>query len=312
MALFFMVPRHMRIVTSTPFYTTSGGPNRRGRIKDDIIYVAVEEGCAMASRASSEIDYSAFPASDGEPMAETFANAIQMVDLQWTLQTLFDQQGRAGTTTVGGNQFVYYNPANGRDNISPDVYVTFDRPPPGPPKWQTWVEGKFPDIVFEITSPSTHREDVGRKRSLYPRLGAQEYYIYDPQQETTPSFQGFERRGGQMEPLPLLPGGGIMSPLLRAELWPVARGETRRRPAGTWLRVIDPATTEPIPITDEEHESYRAAVEQLTATEEQLTMAQARLAEQERARVEAEAELRALRALLGDRERPLDSGPAPE
>ncbi len=222
-------------------------------------------------------------------MAETSANMVQMVDLIWTLQTLFARQGRAGTTTVGGNQFVYYNRLNGRDNISPDVYVIFDRTPPAPPSWKTWVQGKFPDIVFEISSSSTHKEDVGRKLSLYPRLGAREYYIYDPQQETTPSFQGFEQRSGYMEPLPLTLGGGIMSPLLGAELRPVARGETRRRPAGIWLRVIDPATGEPVPITDEEHLAYQTAVEQLTVTAEQLTTTQGRLAEQERARAEAEA-----------------------
>ncbi len=84
----------------------------------------------MVTRTTPEIDWSTFPDSDGEPMAETSANAIQMVDLQWMLQTLFDLQGRLGTTTVGGNQFVYYNRYNGRDNISPDVYVIFDRTPP--------------------------------------------------------------------------------------------------------------------------------------------------------------------------------------
>ena len=26
--------------------------------------------------------------------------------------------------------------------------------------WKTWVQGKFPDIVFEISSSSTHKEDV--------------------------------------------------------------------------------------------------------------------------------------------------------
>jgi hypothetical protein len=124
----------------------------------------------MAIRTPEDIDFSTFPESDGQPMAETHANAVQMVDLQWTLQSLFARQGRAATTAVGGNQFVYYNPSNGRDNISPDVYVIFDRPPPVPPKWQTWIEGKFPDIVFEITSPSTEAQDLsGRARILHLR-----------------------------------------------------------------------------------------------------------------------------------------------
>jgi len=43
----------------------------------------------MAIRDPLDIDFSTFPESDGQPMAETLANAVQMVDLQWTLQTLF-------------------------------------------------------------------------------------------------------------------------------------------------------------------------------------------------------------------------------
>ncbi len=270
----------------------------------------------MAIRTPEDIDFSTFPDSDGQPMAETHANAVQMVDLQWTLQTLFARQGRAATTAVGGNQFVYYNPSNGRDNISPDVYVIFDRPPPVPPKWQTWVEGKFPDIVFEITSPSTEAQDLsvarGGKRRLYAEQGAREYYIYDPQQVMVPPLLGYESRGDRMEPLSALPSGGVWSPLLGVELRPLAMPETQRRPAGVWLRVIDPWTGRPIPIAEEEHDELQAARQQLTAeerarliaerravAEEQARLAadQARLAADQRAQ-RAEAELQALRAAL--------------
>ncbi len=248
----------------------------------------------MVTCAGAEIDWSTFPESDGEPMAETLDNAVQMVDLQWTLQTLFDRQGRAGTTTVGGNQFVYYNRYNGRDNISPDVYVAFDRPPPGPNKWQTWVEGKFPDIVFEITSPSTRGNDVGNapdgKRARYAQLGAGEYYVYDPEQEMDSPFLGYALRGGRMEPLPALAEGGIYSQLLRAELRPVAMEPSERRPGGTWLRIIDPATGQPVPLAEEEHRDLQAARDRLAR------VALARQAAEERADDEAKARLAAEQA----------------
>jgi len=240
----------------------------------------------MVARATPEIDFSTFPDSDGAPMAETSANAIQMVDLQFALQSLFAQQGRAHTTTVGGNQFVYYNPANGRDNISPDVYVIFDVPPPAPPKWETWIEGKFPDIVFEISSPSTQREDLserpGGKRRVYAEQGAKEYYIYDPQGAMDPPFLGFESRHGRMEPLTPLASGGIISPLLRAELRPVFMEETPRRPAGDWLRVIDPVSGRPVRVAEETHDAFLAAEDRLTVTQQQLAVeTQTRIATQE-------------------------------
>ena len=58
------------------------------------------------ARPEFEIDWSTFPESDGKPMAETYPNVLQMVDLLQTLPALFTRQGRGGTT-VGGNQFVY-------------------------------------------------------------------------------------------------------------------------------------------------------------------------------------------------------------
>ena len=267
----------------------------------------------MVTHTKPDIDFSTFPESDGEPMAETYANALQMVDLQYSLRGLLARQGRA-RVAVGGNQFVYYNRHNGRENVSPDVYVVFDVASIPPPKWQTWVEGKFPDIVFEITSPSTQDVDLSAeprgKLRLYAAQGAREYYIYDPQQEMDPVFRGYELREGHVEPLPRLPSGGIMSPLLGAELRPMDMGATDWRPAGTWLRVINPMSGQPIPIADEEQRDLQVARGELTETREELTEtreelttardhltteAQARRAAEDRA-ARAEAALQALLA----------------
>ncbi len=272
----------------------------------------------MVIRTPEDIDFSTFPESDGEAMAETRANVVQMVDLVWELQALFDLQGRA-PVTVAGNQFVYYNPHNGRDNLSPDVYVVFGVAVLAPDKWRTWVEGKFPDIVFEITSPSTQGQDLSEgprgKRRLYAELGAREYYIYDPLQEMDPSFLGFELRAGRMQPLPFLPSGGIASPLLGTELRPVAMTPVNWHPAGVWLRVIDPRTGEPIPIPDEEREDLHATRERLTTTQGRLNETQGRLTEEMQARraaeeqaAQARAELESLRAELARRR---DSGSTP-
>ena len=253
------------------------------------------------AKPETKIDWSTFPESDGKPMAETYPNVLQMVDLLQTLPALLVRQGRGGTM-VGCNQFVYYTPANGRDNISPDVYVAFNRPLPPPSKWQTWVEGGFPDIVFEITSPSTHRQDLSLspkgKRTLYAQLGAREYYVYDPQGKMDPVVQGFERRGDRLEPLPSTANGGVYSPLLRAELRPVAMGALGIRPAGVWLRVIDPTTEQPVPLAEEEHSSLQEERLAHAAAERARLVAEQRAGEEERARLAAEAELQALRATL--------------
>lgn len=221
----------------------------------------------MVTRTAPEIDWAAFPESDGEPMAETIKNATQMVDLQFALRYLLETRGRV-RVAVGGNQLMYYNRLNGRDNVSPDVYVALDVEPGGRPKWETWIEGKFPDIVFEITSPSTQDVDVGSKRELYTRLGVREYYIYDPQQEMVPPLRGYARQGEALTPLAPLPSGAVVSPLLDVEF----------RPVGDYLRVVDPATGRPIRTPDEERRDRIAAEDRAARAEAALRDALAKLA----------------------------------
>jgi len=238
----------------------------------------------MVTYTRPEIDWDTFPGSDGEPMAEIVENAIQMVDLQFALRCLLETQGRV-RVAVGGNQLMYYNQRNGRDHISPDVYAALDVAPGLRPTWRTWEEGKFPDIVFEITSPSTEDVDRGSKLELYTRLGAREYYIYDPQQVMVPPLRAYARQGDTLAPLALLPTGAVVSPLLGAEL----------RPVGIYLRIIDPATGLPFRTADEERrdriaeEQARIAAEGRADTEERARIAaQGRAALEEQARITAE------------------------
>jgi len=241
----------------------------------------------MVTYTRPEIDWDTFPGSDGEPMAETVENAIQMVDLQFALRCLLETQGRV-RVAVGGNQLMYYNQRNGRDHISPDVYAALDVAPGLRPTWKTWEEGKFPDIVFEITSPSTEDVDRGSKLELYSRLGAREYYIYDPQQVMAPPLRAYARQGDALLPLALLPTGAVVSPLLGAEL----------RPVGIYLRIIDPATGLPFRTADEERrgriaeEQARIAAQGRADTEEQARLAVERRAEVAEERADAEKRTR--------------------
>ena len=69
-----------------------------------------------------------------------------------------------------------------------------------------------PDLVVEVSSPSTRLIDLGRKRDLYERFGAQEYWFVDLDSDEIHVYRSAE---GRFEP-PLLFGRGDMleSPLL--------------------------------------------------------------------------------------------------
>jgi Uma2 family endonuclease len=255
--------------------------------------------------APPAIDFSTFPEDDGQPMAETEANGIQMTNLIYAFEHVLAPRERV---KVGGNLLMYYNPESGWDHVSPDVYVAFDADPGMRRKWQTWLEGKFPEIVFEITSESTVKEDLGTKVELYARLGVREYYLFDPQREMEPRFRGFYRSGSRLQPISIV-DERIVSPLMGVEL----------RAMGEWLRVIDPLTGEPVPDPDEawrlwhEEEQARLAAEQRAeealqaqsaaeqaqqVAEQARQMAEQRATAEERARLAAEDRLQAALAEL--------------
>jgi Uma2 family endonuclease len=222
-----------------------------------------------------EIDFSTFPASDGKPMADTEVNLEQMIGLILEFRQAVEPHGHH----VGGNLLVYYNPENGRDHCSPDVFVALDAGPALRESWKVWVEGKFPEVVFEVASISTQNTDIWEKVRLYEEQGAQEYYIYDPAGRLHPAYRGYVRQGKRFVQLPNPTGASIVSPLLGLEL----------RVVQGWLRVINPATGEPYP-SPREQQAQLLAAERRAWQEAQLRKeAEAHAARESQARAAAEA-----------------------
>ena len=203
---------------------------------------------AEASRqrwSEPEIDFSTFPGKDGKPMADTERNQREMINIMFALRQPLEPQGHH----VGGNLIIYYNPENGLDHLSPDVFVALDRDAGMRESWKTWLEGKFPEVVVEIASPSTQQRDIGEKRARYGALGAREYYIHDPARRLQPAFRGYRAAGGALLPVPNPSGLSIRSEVLGLEL----------RVVDGWLRVIDPASGRPYPTPEEMRDLQRTA-----------------------------------------------------
>jgi Uma2 family endonuclease len=105
---------------------------------------------------------------------------------------------------VSGNMMLYYEQGNPRRWVSPDVQVTLGIPrEPERRVYKTWVEGKGPDLVIEVTSRSTQHEDEEWKFELYRRMGVTEYFLFDPEGEyLDPALQGYRLANGEYEPIP--------------------------------------------------------------------------------------------------------------
>ncbi len=215
-------------------------------------------------------------AEDGEPM-----------DTPWhrsAMNLLIDvvRWHRRGRTDyyVGGNMFIYY----GRRQMQtweyrgPDFFVVDDVD--GSRERRTWIvvdeEGRYPNVIVELTSPSTAREDHTTKKDIYERtFRTPDYFCYDP---ATRRLEGWRLNGSRYQALTPDERGWLWSAEL--QLWlGTWEGKYLGQP-GVWLRFYDPDG-------------------QLVPTEAEAAQERA---EAERRRADAaEAELARLKAMLADK-----------
>ena len=91
--------------------------------------------------------------------------------------------GRPATTVFGGDLYLAPFPPRDMTGIRyPDMLIAFDADPEAYRRSNGYIvseQGKPPDFVLEIGSPSTGRVDVGEKRDYYEALGIPEYWRFD-------------------------------------------------------------------------------------------------------------------------------------
>ena len=237
-----------------------------------------------------------YPSSDGKPMAENDAQRLAMVYAMDVLATRFAEHE---DVYVSGDLLIYYEEDNRRVSIAPDVFVVYGVAKRKRMTYLLWEEGKAPDFVLEVASPSTWREDEGAKRPVYERLGVTEYYQYDPTGEYLGTqLKGARLSGGRYEALEAgrSAGGGptLSSEVLELELLIDGAGE---------LRFRDPETGQVLLSHREEH--VRANRESARAEQEAAARraADARAEQEAAARRAAEARIAELLRERGGRDR---------
>jgi Uma2 family endonuclease len=148
---------------------------------------------ASRQRAIREVDY---PTGDGKPMAESDVHRDDMVDL---IQMLKDHFADLSDVYISGNLLMFYVEGDRRKHISPDVFVVRGVEKKDRDHYLIWKEGKAPDLVIEITSKSTRREDQRKKKELYRTiLKVSEYFQFDPTEDyLKPPLQGFRLVAGE-------------------------------------------------------------------------------------------------------------------
>jgi Uma2 family endonuclease len=227
----------------------------------------------MATTRSTSVDREVdYPSSDGKPMAETDVHRRNMTDL---IETLDVRYAADPMVYVSGNLLIFYERGNKRRHVSPDVFLVRGVPKRERLNYLLWQEGRGPDLVIELTSKSTRKEDLTRKMTLYrDTLRVGEYVLFDPYEDyLRPSLQGYRLVGDRYEPMVLVEGR------LPSEVLGLHLGRE-----GSQLRLYDPERGQVLSTPRE------AAAETEAARQ--------RAADAEAARRRAEAENEALRREL--------------
>jgi len=227
------------------------------------------------------------PYDDGEPLESNRHRIGMNVLIEGLEQAWRDRDD----FFAGGNMFIYYSLRQARnvDFRGPDFFAVVgvererDRR-----YWAVWDEdGRYPDVIVELMSPSTAKIDREDKKDLYERtFHTRNYFIYNPYEPD--SLQGWRLSNGRYEPITPNERGWLWCDAL--ELWlGLWQGTILREPA-PWLRFYT-ADGELVLLGTEEAALERQRAEaEFTRAEEERQRAEAEFARAEEERQRAEAE----------------------
>ena len=194
---------------------------------------AAAASSAPAVHAHVAAEDALYPCSDGKPMSENMWQGRAI------LRAAGDLEVARPDALVAPDILVYPEQGNPRNRIAPDVLVAFGLGAHNRSTYLVWKEGKPPDWVLEVASPSSVGRDLDAKRRIYAEMGVPEYWQFDPQGGLfplgAPRLQGLALTDGGYEPLSARLLGGertIRSPVLGLDL----------RAEGGLIRFRDPVT----------------------------------------------------------------------
>ena len=203
---------------------------------------------------------------EGHWIAQSVAHGVAVRQAAAALDLHFAERENV---LVAMELVVYYQRGQRAAKLQPDVQVVL-----GVPRavrrgsYKVWVEGKAPDFVLEVASPSTTHNDAPHKAREYARIGVREYWRLDPDGALMSSpLEGYVASGGRYGAVEPVAGAGrhLPSAVLGLDL------RSERQAGATVLVFRDPVTCEEfdggLAAADQRR---RAAEERVRTLEEQL------------------------------------------
>jgi len=185
-------------------------------------------GARSSGPFSEEVQY---PESHDDDMGESSFHQKLIWYFFGALESLFL---KSSDVLVTSNMNLYYEEGNPSRYYTPDVAISFGASKGDRHVYKLWVEGVFPQVIFEVASGRTWKNDIGEKAEFYDAFGAEEYYLIDAERRYLPlPLMAYRRVEGRLQYVPLN-DDRIFSPLLNLEI--VNTGKS--------FRLFDPATQE--------------------------------------------------------------------
>jgi Uma2 family endonuclease len=143
------------------------------------------------------------PETDGQPLESPWHRACMNLLIEAVEVRLAGRKD----FYAGGNMFVYFSSrqARNRDYSGPDFFfvqgpeIDHDRERL---YWAVWDEnGRYPNVIIELSSPTTAEEDHTTRKDLYERVfQTAEYFIYDPFTQVLEGWRLAKRRYRRIKP----------------------------------------------------------------------------------------------------------------
>ncbi len=125
----------------------------------------------------------------------------------------------AAEHSVGGDQFIYWDPTDPRACLAADAFVRLGQPDSQFRTWRVWERGA-PELAIEILSDSD-ADSLDVKLHKYARLGVRELVCFDPE-SATPRLRVWDRLGSDLVERELAAGAAASNVL--PGYWVVVNG----------------------------------------------------------------------------------------
>ena len=119
-----------------------------------------------------------YPEERDDDMGESSVHIKLLANLLSILKLYFKNRQ---DVFLSGNMNLYFEKGNSRRWFAPDLLVAFGVPNVERSSYLLFREQVFPQVIIEIASEKTWRNDIDEKLRTYEKYGAEEYYVLDPE-----------------------------------------------------------------------------------------------------------------------------------